>query len=46
MGVTGGALFGVTGAGFTFGSYFMATREALALRDITTGLVKSLVLEW
>ena len=22
MGVTGGALFGVTGAGFTFGSYF------------------------
>lgn len=43
MGVTGGALFGVTGAGFTFGSYFMATREALVLRDITTGLVKSLV---
>src|ERR1700722_19694106 len=43
MGVTGGALFGVTGAGFTFGSYFAATREALALRDITTGLVKSLV---
>ena len=29
MGVTGGALFGVTGAGFTFGSYFIATREAL-----------------
>jgi phospholipid/cholesterol/gamma-HCH transport system permease protein len=43
MGVTGGALFGVTGAGFTFGSYFIATREALALRDVTTGLVKSLV---
>jgi phospholipid/cholesterol/gamma-HCH transport system permease protein len=42
MGVTGGALFGVTGAGFTLGSYFMATREALVLRDITTGLVKSL----
>ncbi len=42
MGVTGGALFGVTGAGFTFGSYFAATREALALRDVTTGLVKSL----
>ncbi|HEV3332836.1 MAG TPA: ABC transporter permease [Bryobacteraceae bacterium] len=43
MGVTGGALFGVTGAGFTFGSYFMATREALVLRDVTTGIVKSLV---
>ncbi len=43
MGVTGGALFGVTGAGFTLGSYFIATRESLALRDITTGLVKSLV---
>jgi len=43
MGVLGGALFGVNGAGFTFGSYFIATREALALRDVTTGLVKSLV---
>jgi phospholipid/cholesterol/gamma-HCH transport system permease protein len=43
MGVTGGALFGVNGAGFTFRSYFIATREALALRDVTTGLVKSLV---
>ncbi len=43
MGVTGGALFGVTGAGFTLGGYFIATREALALRDITTGLAKSLV---
>jgi phospholipid/cholesterol/gamma-HCH transport system permease protein len=43
MGVTGGALFGVTGAGFSFGSYFMATREALVLRDVTTGLAKSLV---
>jgi phospholipid/cholesterol/gamma-HCH transport system permease protein len=43
MGVTGGALFGVFGANFTLSSYFMATRESLALRDITTGLVKSLV---
>jgi phospholipid/cholesterol/gamma-HCH transport system permease protein len=43
MGVLGGALFGVTGAGFTFGSYLIATRESLALRDVTTGLVKSLV---
>ncbi|HEY2014913.1 MAG TPA: ABC transporter permease, partial [Bryobacteraceae bacterium] len=43
MGVMGGALFGIAGAGFTFGSYLNATREALLLRDITTGLVKSLV---
>jgi phospholipid/cholesterol/gamma-HCH transport system permease protein len=43
MGVTGGALFGVAGAGFTLGSYFAATREALVLRDVTTGLIKSLV---
>jgi phospholipid/cholesterol/gamma-HCH transport system permease protein len=43
MGVTGGALFGVTGAGFTLSSYFAATREALVIRDVTTGLVKSLV---
>jgi len=43
MGVAGGALFGVTGAGFTLGSYFVATREALAVGDITTGLIKSLV---
>src|SRR5215471_11725492 len=43
MGVLGGALFGVTGAGFTFGGYFIATREALALRDVTTGIAKSLV---
>jgi phospholipid/cholesterol/gamma-HCH transport system permease protein len=42
MGVLGGALFGVSGAGFTFGGYLIATREALALRDITTGLAKSL----
>ena len=43
MGVAGGALFGVIGAGFTLGSYFLATREAIALRDVTTGLAKSLV---
>jgi phospholipid/cholesterol/gamma-HCH transport system permease protein len=42
MGVTGGALFGVTGAGFTLRSYFTATCESLVLRDITTGLAKSL----
>ena len=42
MGIMGGALFGVTDASFTLGSYFIATREALAIRDITTGLAKSL----
>jgi len=43
MGVLGGALFGVAGAGFTLGGYLIATREALALRDVTTGIAKSLV---
>jgi phospholipid/cholesterol/gamma-HCH transport system permease protein len=43
MGILGGALFGVAGARFTFGSYLIATQEALALRDVTTGLAKSLV---
>src|SRR5215831_6334217 len=42
MGIAGGALFGVASGGFTPGSYFIATREALAIRDITTGLAKSL----
>ena len=42
MGILGGALFGVSGAGFTFGSYLIATRESLAVRDITTGVAKSL----
>ena len=41
MGVTGGCLFGVTGANFTLLSYLKATRDALALHDIFTGLVKS-----
>src|SRR5437764_10903660 len=34
MGVLGGALFGVTKAGFTFLSYLHATADALFLRDI------------
>jgi phospholipid/cholesterol/gamma-HCH transport system permease protein len=41
MGVMGGSFFGVAGANFTFASYLEATRTALALRDISTGLVKS-----
>jgi len=43
MGVLGGSLFGVAGGGFTFGGYMLATRDALLLRDITSGVVKSLV---
>ena len=41
MGVLGGSLFGVTKAGFTFLSYLNATADALFLRDIVSGLVKS-----
>jgi len=41
MGVLGGCLFGVTDANFTFLSYLQATRTALVLRDLVTGLVKS-----
>src|SRR6267143_463696 len=43
MGVLGGSLFGVVGGGSTFGAYLIATREALLLRDITTGVIKSVV---
>ncbi len=43
MGVLGGSVFGVSNAGFTFGSYIRATLDSLLLRDITTGLVKSVM---
>src|SRR6266404_4835604 len=43
MGVLGGSFFGVLGANFTFASYMTATRDALVLRDVMTGLVKSIV---
>jgi phospholipid/cholesterol/gamma-HCH transport system permease protein len=43
MGVCGGGAFGVAFAGFTWGSYFRATLHALVLRDIVTGLIKSLL---
>lgn len=43
MGVLGGSLFGVTAANFTFVSYLQATRDALSLRDLYTGLVKSVL---
>jgi phospholipid/cholesterol/gamma-HCH transport system permease protein len=43
MGVLGGALFGVTKVGFTFLGYIKATRDALLLRDIISGLIKSVM---
>jgi phospholipid/cholesterol/gamma-HCH transport system permease protein len=43
MGVVGGGFFGVTSAGFTWASYFRATLDALVLRDIVTGLMKSVM---
>ena len=43
MGIVGGSVFGVIGADFSFGTYFMATRDALFVRDIISGLVKSIV---
>ena len=43
MGVMGGALFGVTNAGFSLGGYIQATLDALEIPDLTTGLIKSLM---
>ena len=43
MGILGGALFGVAGADFTFVRYLQASVESLFVRDIVTGLVKSLM---
>jgi phospholipid/cholesterol/gamma-HCH transport system permease protein len=43
MGILGGLLFGVTSADFTVATYFQATRDALLLRDIVTGLIKSVM---
>jgi phospholipid/cholesterol/gamma-HCH transport system permease protein len=43
MGMLGGAVFGVIGGGFTFGGYLIATRDALLLRDVTSGFIKSIV---
>ena len=43
MGIVGGSVFGVAAAGFTFGSYIQASLDALFLRDVMTGLVKSLM---
>jgi phospholipid/cholesterol/gamma-HCH transport system permease protein len=43
MGVMGGALFGVAEADFTFVRYIQASVDALFLRDIVSGLVKSVM---
>ena len=43
MGVLGGGLFGVTNAGLHVGDLFQATLDALDLRDIMTGLIKSVM---
>jgi phospholipid/cholesterol/gamma-HCH transport system permease protein len=43
MGVIGGAVFGIAAADFTFKTYIIATLNALALRDIVTGLIKSVM---
>jgi len=41
MGILGGVLFGVLKADFTFQRYITASLEALFLRDVITGLIKS-----
>jgi phospholipid/cholesterol/gamma-HCH transport system permease protein len=43
MGVMGGALFGIAQADFTFVRYIQASVDALFLRDIVSGLVKSVM---
>ena len=43
MGILGGSVFGVWQAGFTFVRYLQVSVDALILRDITTGLIKSLM---
>lgn len=41
MGILGGGFFGVAQADFTWARYMQASLDALFLRDVTTGLVKS-----
>jgi phospholipid/cholesterol/gamma-HCH transport system permease protein len=45
MGILGGGVFGVTDpdAGFTWATYMNSTLSALVMRDIMTGLVKSIM---
>jgi phospholipid/cholesterol/gamma-HCH transport system permease protein len=42
-GVLGGALFAMTNIGWSLSNYLMRTIQALVVRDIVTGLIKSLV---
>jgi len=43
MGILGGAVFGVAKADFTWARYIHASVHALFLRDITSGLIKSIM---
>ena len=43
MGILGGAVFGVAQADFTWTRYILSSVDALFLRDIVTGLVKSVM---
>jgi len=43
MGILGGALFGVAQAGFTVHRYVIASLDSLFLRDIASGLIKSVM---
>jgi len=43
MGIFGGSLFGVLQADFTWIGYIKASLEALFLRDVVTGLIKSVM---
>jgi phospholipid/cholesterol/gamma-HCH transport system permease protein len=43
MGILGGALFGVAKADFTFVRYIHASVDSLFIRDITSGLIKSIM---
>jgi phospholipid/cholesterol/gamma-HCH transport system permease protein len=41
MGILGGSFFGVAQADFTFPRYIIASLDALFMRDVVTGLIKS-----
>lgn len=43
MGIVGGGLFGVAQADFTWPRYLQASMDALYMRDIVTGLIKSVM---
>jgi phospholipid/cholesterol/gamma-HCH transport system permease protein len=43
MGILGGSVFGVAQADFTFRRYVQASIESLFLRDVVTGLIKSVM---